>query len=140
MRKKNVRVMSCCTECDHNSVSMSFVQMIDGASNENLDQSFMYTQILKEILLTINFQQEHIDELLTYCREQYVGNSAELKNVNKIEKEYYRHQPIWWYTHQCFLYSMLNRALHLMEVDRIIIEDDDNTNIPVVIKNFINET
>jgi hypothetical protein len=78
-------------ECDHNSVSMSFVQTIDGASNENLDQldqSFMYTQILKEILLTINFQQEHIDELLTYCREQYVGNSAELKNVNKIEKEY----------------------------------------------------
>jgi tetratricopeptide (TPR) repeat protein len=109
--------------CDQNSISMSFVKTADGASNQNLDtldQSFMYTQILKEILLTINFEQGHINEFLTYCREQFAGNSIELKNVEKLEKEYHRHQPIWWYTHQCFLYSMLNRALRMMEVDLII--------------------
>jgi tetratricopeptide (TPR) repeat protein len=110
-------------DCDHNIVSINFVKTPDGASNPNLDQldsSFMYTQILKEILLTIDFEQLQIDEFLTYCREQFVGNSAELKNIDKIEKEYHRHQPIWWYTYQCFLYSMLNRALRLMEVDLII--------------------
>ena len=80
----------------------------------------MYTQILKEILLTIDFEQSHINEFLTYCREQFVGNTAELKNVEKIRKEYRNHQPIWWYTYECFLYSMLNRALRLMEVDLII--------------------
>jgi tetratricopeptide (TPR) repeat protein len=80
----------------------------------------MYTQILKEILLTIDFEQVHINEFLTYCREQYHDNNAELKNVDKIEKEYRRHQPIWWYTYECFLYSMLNRALRMMEVDLII--------------------
>ncbi|HWY35013.1 MAG TPA: hypothetical protein VNX68_10225, partial [Nitrosopumilaceae archaeon] len=110
-------------ECDRNSVSLSFVKTTDGASNQNLDQldsSFMYTQILKEILLTINFEQQHINEFLTYCREQFVGNDAELKNVDKIEKDYRHHQPIWWYTSDCFLYSMVNRALRLMEVDLII--------------------
>ena len=80
----------------------------------------MYTQILKEILLTIDFEQEHINEFLTYCREQFAGNTIELKNVDKIEKEYHHHQPIWWYTYHCFLYSMLNRALRTMEVDIII--------------------
>jgi tetratricopeptide (TPR) repeat protein len=110
-------------DCDQNSVSISFVKSTDGASNQNLDQldqSFMYTQILKEILLSIDFEQVHINEFLTYCREQFVDNNAELKNVDKIEKEYRRHQPIWWYTYDCFLYSMLNRALRMMEVDRII--------------------
>ena len=111
-------------DCDQNMVSISFVKSSnDEASNQNLDQldqSFMYTQILKEILLTIDFEQKHINEFLTYCREQFAGNTIQLKNVDKFEQEYHHHQPIWWYTSQCFLYSMLNRALRMMEVDLII--------------------
>jgi tetratricopeptide (TPR) repeat protein len=80
----------------------------------------MYTQILKEILLTIDFETKHMNEFLTYCRGQLTGNTAELKNVDKFEKEYYRHQPIWWYTSYSFLYSVLNRALRTMEIDLII--------------------
>jgi tetratricopeptide (TPR) repeat protein len=109
-------------DCDHNSISISFAKKTEGATGPNrdtLDSSFMYTQILKEILLTIDFDQGHIQEFLTYCREQFAGNYAELKNVDKIAKEYRRRQPIWWYTYECFLYSMLNRALRLMEVDLI---------------------
>jgi len=110
-------------DCDQNSVSISFVKITEGASKQNLDQlnqSFMYTQILKEILLTIDFEPESFNDFLTYCREYFVDNSIELKNVDKIEKEYRNHQPIWWYTYNCFLYSMLNRALRTMEVDLII--------------------
>jgi tetratricopeptide (TPR) repeat protein len=80
----------------------------------------MYTQILKEILLTIDFDQKHIDEFLTQCREQLADNKLELNNVEKLRKEYRLYEPIWWYTYECFLYSMLNRALRLMEVDLII--------------------
>jgi hypothetical protein len=81
-------------DCDHNSVSISFVNATDGASKDTLDCSFMYTQILKEILLTIDFEQSHINDFLTYCREQLAGNSAQLKNVEKIREEYRDHQPI----------------------------------------------
>jgi tetratricopeptide (TPR) repeat protein len=110
-------------DCDQNMLSISFVKKTDGNSKQNLDQldqSFMYTQILKDILLTIDFKQKHIDGFLAYCREQLAGNTAELKNVDKLKSEYRRHQPIWWYTYDCFLYSMLNRALRMMEVDLII--------------------
>ena len=109
---------------DHNSISISFAPKTDGAENENrdtLDCSFMYTQILKEILLTIDFEQVHFKNFLTFCRERLVGNAKELQNVDLIEKDYRRHhQPIWWYTYESFLYSMLNRALRMMEVDLII--------------------
>jgi tetratricopeptide (TPR) repeat protein len=110
-------------DCDQNMLSISFVKKTDGNSKQNLDQldqSFMYTQILKDILLTIDFEQKHIDEFLGYCREQLAGNTAELENVDKLKNEYRDHKPIWWYTYDCFLYSMLNRALRMMEVDLII--------------------
>jgi len=110
--------------CDHNAVSISFATTSDAATsvtNKNvLDCSFMYTQILKDILLTIDFDHGHIMDFVKYCRVELSGNSKQLKNVDRIEKEYRDHQPIWWYTCETFLYSMLNRALRLMDVDIIV--------------------
>jgi tetratricopeptide (TPR) repeat protein len=80
----------------------------------------MYTQIMKEILLTIEFEQQHIQEFIIYCRNVLTGNEDQLKNVNKLEREYQEQTPIWWYTFECFLYPMLNRALRLMDGDLII--------------------
>ncbi len=110
-------------DCDHNSVPISFLPAIHEAWNENmdiLDSSFTYTLILKETLLSINYKQEHFNKFLTYCHEQLSDNSAELRNVEKLRREYHHHQPIWWYTYECFLNSMLNRALYLMDLDLII--------------------
>ena len=108
---------------NHNSISISFTKKIDENLNRNpdtLDSSFMYTQLLKEILLTIDFEQVHFDIFIRYCREMFQGDPRELYNVDSIEKEYRHHQPIWWYTNQSFLYAMLNRALRVMEVDVLI--------------------
>ena len=87
--------------CDHNSVSLSFVKKTDAVIDQSLDIldcSFMYTQILKEILLTIDFDQRHINEFVTYCRARFASNNAEVRSIHKIEEEYHHHQPIWWYT------------------------------------------
>jgi tetratricopeptide (TPR) repeat protein len=108
---------------DHNTTSISFVASSIGDTNpdlDQLDQSFMYTQILKEILLTIDFEQKHITEFITYCREQFADSVGELKHIDKLEQEYHEHVPIWWYTSPSFLYSTLNGALRNMEVDTII--------------------
>ncbi|CAF1287117.1 unnamed protein product [Adineta steineri] len=105
-------------QCEQNAISISFV-----APNTKLDQlnpSFMYTQILKEILLTINFEDKHFKEFITYCREAFVENEYDLQNIEKLKRDYHNQRPIWWYTSQCFLYSMLNQALRLMDVDIII--------------------
>ena len=110
-------------ECDQNSVSISLIPTSDQDSSQGLDQldqSFMYTLLLKEILMTIEFNKEHVNDLITYYREQAIGNNIELKYVEELETEYFHHQPIWWYTYNYFLYSMVNRALRTMEVDLII--------------------
>ena len=81
----------------------------------------MYTQMLKEILLTLDFDQGHFKDFIRYCHKRFADNThVELRNVNKIEKEYNGHQAIRWYTYQCFFYTMLNRALRTMEADLIV--------------------
>jgi tetratricopeptide (TPR) repeat protein len=111
-------------QCEHNAISMSFVAANTGdASNKTLDRldpSFMYTQIMKEILLTIEFEEQHIQKFIDYCRKQFADNNLELSNIQKLETEYRTKTPIWWYTCQCFLFPMLNRGLRLMDVDIII--------------------
>jgi tetratricopeptide (TPR) repeat protein len=110
-------------QCEQNAIPMSFVSTSDDTSNTNLNQldsSFMYTQILTEILLTIKFEQEHIKEFIDHCREQFIGNDYQLNNIEKLEQKYRNETPIWWYTYDCFLYSMLNRALRTVDVDVII--------------------
>jgi len=77
-------------ECDQNSITMSFVEVNHGTSDrslDELDQSFMYTQILKEIVLTVEFEQHYMKDLINYCRQLFIGNVAELENVDKFGRE-----------------------------------------------------
>ena len=89
-------------------------------SGDRVDPSFMYTQIMKEILLTIKFEQKHIDEFIEHCREVLTGNKDQLKYVDQLVRQYHRKTSIWWYTYECFLYPMLHRALRLMDADLMI--------------------
>jgi hypothetical protein len=106
-----------------NAIPISLVDTSGDISKKNLDQldsSFMYTQMLKEILLSIKFEEKHIQEFVDHCRKQFVGNDYKLNNIKKLETKYRDETPIWWYTYESFLYPMLNDALPLMDVDVII--------------------
>jgi len=110
-------------QCEQNAISISFIDTSGDNSKKNLGQldlSFMYTQILKEILLVIKFEPKHFTEFIEYCREVFDKNQWELNNVDKLQRTYRDQTPIWWYTYECFLYPMLNRAIRQMDVDIII--------------------
>ena len=110
-------------QCEQNAISISIMSADDALANKSRDQldpSFMYTQIMKEILLTINFKQQHMDEFIQHCRKALIGNASQLKDVDTLAKTYSQHTPIWWYTLECFLYRMLNRALRTMDADVMI--------------------
>ncbi|CAF1193709.1 unnamed protein product [Adineta ricciae] len=107
---------------DHDSISFSFISSNDVA-NQNLnelDVSFMYTQILKEILLEIEYNDQSFRELIDYLRELFDENDPEMQLIAKFEKDYYSQTPIWWYTYPCFIYSILNQALRTHETHTII--------------------
>ncbi|CAF1374711.1 unnamed protein product [Adineta steineri] len=102
---------------EQNAIPMSFV-----GTNKKLDQldpSFMYTQIIKEILLTIKFEQNHIQDYIDYCRDTFADNTKEIENIKQLQRDYHNNTPIYWYTCQMLLYPMLNCALRLMNGDII---------------------
>jgi tetratricopeptide (TPR) repeat protein len=110
-------------QCEQNAISISFVSTSGDASSKSLDRldpMFMYTQIMKEILLAITFEQKHFKEFIDYCHDIFDNNEKDLKNIDKLEQNYPNQTPVWWYTCQCFLYPMLNRALRMSDVDIII--------------------
>ena len=110
-------------QCDENAMSITIMGNDDSPMKNpvnRLDPAFMYTQIIKEIFLTIDFEQQHFDQFIQYCRKAFDGNEKQLKYVEEIAKQYEQHPPIWWYTRDTFLYAMLNRVLRVMDVDVMI--------------------
>jgi hypothetical protein len=106
--------------CEQSIIPISLMTTGSDIFNKSFDQSFIYTQILKETLFTIEFGPKHITEFSNRCRVLLADNDDVLKNVENLEKTYRHHSPIWWYTNDCFLRPMLNWALSQINVELII--------------------
>ena len=110
-------------QCNQESTPMSFVPFYVEDSAVNLDQlepSFMYTQLFKNALLQMEHDGGARKDLVKYCREQKADFPEELRVIDEFEREYRPDRAIWWYTRECFTYQMLNRALRLLESDIIV--------------------
>ena len=109
--------------CNHDLTPLSFA-LLDAASPSTdlnqLEPSFMYTQLFKNALLDIQHDEHAVKDLARYCREKKADAVEELKLINEFEGEYRPDRAIWWYTRETFIYQMLNRALRLLEADIIV--------------------
>ncbi|CAF4474108.1 unnamed protein product [Rotaria sp. Silwood2] len=111
-------------QCDHDAMPMSFVpkqMMVTEASDQqNLNQlepSFMYSILFKEIILEIDDDDtKSIKDLMAYCRQQNISESQ----LKDFQCEYHNKTPIWWYTRQIFLYGMLNKALRSLDIEAMM--------------------
>jgi tetratricopeptide (TPR) repeat protein len=107
-------------QSNQDSISVSFATMGEDVFSPNLNQlepSFMYTQIFKEILLEMKHNQQSIKDFTTYCRN---GDYGSLTSITRFEQEYNAQLAIWWYTYPSFIFGLLNSALRLLEADTII--------------------
>ncbi|CAF4007136.1 unnamed protein product, partial [Rotaria magnacalcarata] len=119
-------------QCENNFASTSVITSanVTNTSSDELDSSFMYSQILKEIILDVDYNSKAKQEFVKLCREKFCADKDELKVIDEFEK-YYPYpphskeldrdpSPIWWYTRDCFLYVMLNKALRTLDIEKII--------------------
>ncbi|CAF1292365.1 unnamed protein product [Didymodactylos carnosus] len=92
-------------QCDHDSVSINVTTREDLG---NLDPSFMYTQLLKETVIEMQYDDKAKAALANFCRDQYHDNPHEKQIIDEFERDYDDHTPILWYTREGFIYKMLN--------------------------------
>ena len=112
-------------QCNRDYTAVSFAQISgEAATDINLNQlepSFMYTQLFKEALFDMEHdRKKEVRDLVKYCQEIYSENPAQLALIEEFSHTYQPHQAIWWYTREGFTYQMLNRALRLLEAEIIV--------------------
>ena len=105
---------------DQDSIAVSLVSVNRNDCDQNLDQlepSFMYTQIFKEILLETKYDEKSFHDFINFCHSNKCGSTV---NIDLFTKEYHDNSAMLWYTRPTFIYSMLNDALRTLQVDIII--------------------
>ena len=85
-----------------------------------INKLFIYWMLVKQIILETRYEAEVMKDLTKFCRTQYFGNSAELKVIEEFEKNYLQHSPVWWYTRDSFICTMLSRALQTQDIEIVI--------------------
>ncbi|CAF1165488.1 unnamed protein product, partial [Adineta ricciae] len=109
--------------CDQDTTPISYARMNE--TNEQVDlnrlqPSYMYTQIFKNAILNTKYDNQSSSMLIEFCRDQFQDNLRVLAVVDEFSQAYQPDKAIWWYTKDCFVYPMLNRALRLLESDVIV--------------------
>ncbi|CAF1496348.1 unnamed protein product [Adineta steineri] len=98
----------------------SIVSNTSSSNLDELDQSFMYTQLLKETILDIKHDDNAKKAFTDFCLTRLVENDLRLEPLQQFEKNYDNHSPIWWYTKEAFVYSILNKALRTQDTEMMI--------------------
>jgi hypothetical protein len=57
---------------------------------------------------------------VAYCRDHFQTDPSELAIIDKFATRYQSSKVIWWYTHQRFLFPMLNQSVRCMEADIMV--------------------
>lgn len=75
----------------------------------------IYSRLTKMILLNMNSIDHGKQEMITYCRNEYI-HPCQIPLINDLERNYSQHDAIWWYTRNFFLQGMINRALRTRDL------------------------
>ena len=107
--------------CDEDNIPFSCITA-ENIMSPNLDQlppSFMYTQLIKETILDLEYNEQSIKDFVTYFNQHHAYYDIDLKSVTDFAKNYASHTSIWWYTSPSFVYSILNKVLRNLETSTI---------------------
>ncbi|CAF3551399.1 unnamed protein product [Rotaria sp. Silwood1] len=83
--------------------------------------SFLWFQLFKDVLLRMPRSEEAKCEMIEQCQQYYRGNTEELKNINDFIQTYTYDDTIRWYTKQCFIYRLCNKALRTEDIELLYI-------------------
>jgi tetratricopeptide (TPR) repeat protein len=99
--------------------SISILSTSSSHKLEELEPSFMYSQILKDIIINMEHDKNAIQKFVNLWF-QYHSNDINRLNALNFQKNYEPDSPILWYSKEEYLYSTLNKALRTQDTAVII--------------------
>lgn len=107
---QSIRQMKRETENNKTKVTISTLNF------DKIDPSFIYSQLLKDIFLKLQYIDEDRNIFAAFAKSQYPTNSSVHKDIDEFQHNN-THSPIWWYTCESIFYSMVNGALRNQDID-----------------------
>ncbi|CAF2209843.1 unnamed protein product [Rotaria magnacalcarata] len=92
-----------------------------GKSTGGINGKFAFYQILMDCLLRLKSTDKDTKELIDCCKQQYEGNSSDMRIIDEFEKNYSPDKALWWYTRQSFFYKTLNAVLRIENIHMIFL-------------------
>jgi hypothetical protein len=100
---------------------VSFDPTLNSISDNRIDPCFMYSQILKEILLEAGYHEaEAKSQFFELCRRTYLNNPHTLKIIDEFINNENNASAVWWYTSPNFLHEILNYGLRTQDLEIVI--------------------
>ncbi|CAF0995987.1 unnamed protein product [Adineta steineri] len=82
---------------------------------------FLWFQLFKDIIFQLPKSEESKYEMIEQCRQYYHGNQEELTNIEKFAQTYTEQDAVHWYTKQCFISRLCNKALRTQDIELLYI-------------------
>ncbi|CAF3132461.1 unnamed protein product [Rotaria sp. Silwood2] len=82
---------------------------------------FINSQLLIDCLIRMVPTLYDKQDFVCLCKQQYKNNSNELSIVEEFNEHYSSNRAVWWYTRECFLYRLLNKALRVQNIDLLFL-------------------
>ena len=99
------------------SVNIFDPNLNNQSSTTGLNGDFLHFHLLIDVLLRMPFSSMDRSALIERCKQEYQNDPYELMIIDEFNGNYMPEQAIWWYTRECFLYRMLNRALRTANIN-----------------------
>ena len=110
------------------SVNIFNPKLNNQSSTTGLNGNFLHFHLLIDVLLRMPSSSMDRSALIERCKKEYQDDPSELMIIDDFKENYIPERAIWWYTRECFLYRMLNRALRTANIDllfefRFVLDD-----------------
>ncbi|CAF1330819.1 unnamed protein product [Rotaria sordida] len=109
-------------QCEDDLISFNILSSTFN-TNKNLNQSdqlFIYIQLFKEILIELDYKSNTKIDFINFCYSKYQNNKYQLDIIKEFQNDYNQPSSIWWCTRECFIYSILNKAFRIQDMNMLI--------------------
>ncbi|CAF1473296.1 unnamed protein product, partial [Adineta ricciae] len=93
-------------------------------STRDVDQEsgmFIFFQLVKKVIKKMLPNEDAVckskEEMINKCRLDCKDSTKDLENIIRFENEYTADQAIQWYTKDCFIYKLINKALRTEDIE-----------------------
>ncbi|CAF3874260.1 unnamed protein product [Rotaria sp. Silwood1] len=92
-----------------------------GTSTSGVNGKFVFSQVLIDCLIRLQYTEADKKELISLCQKQYENNLNELSNLREFRKNYSSDEVLRWYTRETFFYKTLNAVLRNENIHMIFL-------------------